>query len=505
MSFVRMSDHSDGDNASDMEVIASYENNHKNLEANNTQGKESSEITRRSAEKRKEREDRTSDERNESEFITVKRRAKRMSISKSVELTRNMGVDEEKNIFSQGLADYEVCVTSVDVLPRQIAMAKLLRSNHITGIIKIKYKTSFKVLIQFKDKEAAVKLLDCEEIKEKGLRCQLTQDLTMTYGLVRGIDLDLTEDELTNIFQSSVEILSVKRLKRLSSDGKWVESESIRVCFKTNSMPLFIYAYDCRFKVEPYVFPVTQCNGCWQFGHFLKYCPTKKIICPKCGGDHVNCDIQNYKCLNCKGDHFVLDKNCPLFVKEKSIRSIMSKQQVTYRRALQLFYENKQKEKVIREHSNKHIDSPQNQSSYQQNNYESYRDKLVMGLQRQEALFDESEKSSSETSTILQTPKSKRRSSKKKRVHDSNKRVMETVLEKPQNEEVSGDRDGELTSKFEFKKFWFKIKNIILSDGTFEEKIISVLKIISGELNKFLTNMFLHGRLIERIITFVNG
>ncbi|KAF9419092.1 hypothetical protein HW555_004263 [Spodoptera exigua] len=488
----------DGDNASDMEIITNNENNH--TDANNSQVKDCDETMRRSAEKRKEMEDGTSDERNDDEFITVhRRRAKRMITEESMKVTRNMRVDE-KNIYSRNSVDYEVCVTSIDVLPKQIAMAKLLRSENITGIIKIKYKSSFKVLIQFKDKESALKLLECHVLKEKGLRCQLTQDMTMTYGLVKGVDLDLTEEELTKIFESPAEILSVKRLKRLNSDGEWVECESIRVCFKTNSLPPFIYAYDCRFKVESYEFPVTQCNGCWQFGHFIKYCPVKKIICPKCGGDHANCSMENYKCLNCKGDHFVLDKKCPFFVKEKSIRSIMAKEQVTYRRALQLFHEDKQKEKVMREHLNERAASPYNEFSCRQNNYESYRDKLVMGLTREAPISEqnieqESERSSGETSTILQAPKSKRRNSKKKRdPYDSSTRAMETVIEKPQNKEESGERDSELTYKFEFKKFLLRVKNIILSEGTFEEKIISVFKMMSGELNKFLTNISLHNR-----------
>lgn len=91
-----------------------------------------------------------------------------------------------------------------------------------------------------------------------------------------------------------------------------------------------------------YMFPVTQCSGCWQFGHIIKYCPTRKKLCPKCGDNHENCDTTDIKCLNCKGAHLVLDKSCPSYLKERQIRIIMCEEQVPYRNALRIYNEKRE-------------------------------------------------------------------------------------------------------------------------------------------------------------------
>ncbi|KAM3963395.1 uncharacterized protein ACR2FA_002328 [Aphomia sociella] len=286
-------------------------------------------------EKRKQRDDETSEEA-DGDFTTVTKRKTKRLIERGSEQI-------QKNKLEEG--DHEVSLISLECLPKQIAMAKLLRSENIKGITRIKYKSPYKALIQFKNRVDATKLMECEKMKQLDIRCQMLYEQSLSYGVVKGVDLNLTEKELLEIFDSTIEINSLKRLKRIGPDGKWIDSESIKICFKDNKLPMYVFAYDCRFKVEAYVFPVTQCSGCWKFGHIIKYCPTKKILCPKCGCNHNNCETINFKCLNCKGDHFVLNKKCPFFLKEKEIRNIMSEEQVSYRKALGLYLE-KRKTKI---------------------------------------------------------------------------------------------------------------------------------------------------------------
>lgn len=73
----------------------------------------------------------------------------------------------------------------------------------------------------------------------------------------------------------------------------------------------------------------------------------KKIVCPKCGGPHPNCETTRYVCVNCKGPHMSLDKTCPIFLKEKNIRKIMSQDNCTYRKALRTFLNEKQNHGIV--------------------------------------------------------------------------------------------------------------------------------------------------------------
>ncbi|CAH0397109.1 unnamed protein product [Chilo suppressalis] len=93
-------------------------------------------------------------------FTTVQRRKKRLLRNSPPHNTQSqleMGSNLTENL-------YEVCITSKErLLPKHIAVAKLLKTNKITNIIRIKYKNGHKVLIQFDTKENAEKLLKCEK------------------------------------------------------------------------------------------------------------------------------------------------------------------------------------------------------------------------------------------------------------------------------------------------------------------------------------------------------
>ncbi|KAI8424390.1 hypothetical protein MSG28_002912 [Choristoneura fumiferana] len=62
----------------------------------------------------------------------------------------------------------EVYLTAQAALPKQLALAKLLRAEAIGGILKMKYKGSLKVLLVFDCKENAQKLIDCKKMAELG-------------------------------------------------------------------------------------------------------------------------------------------------------------------------------------------------------------------------------------------------------------------------------------------------------------------------------------------------
>lgn len=226
----------------------------------------------RSAENKRMREESDENRESEGEFTTVRRSPKRLARSYSHNANSPasfaMGDDPEEL--------FEVCISSKKLLPKQIALAKQLREENIKDILRIKYKNPYKVLIQFGKKQYANILLASRRFNDSETRCLPTQELQLCFGVVKHIDLEIEEKEINENFKSDCEIMSMKRLTRRTDEGKWVDSEAVRICFKGSSLPTYIYGYGCRFKVEPYTFPVTQCSGCWKYGHLLRACPTKK-------------------------------------------------------------------------------------------------------------------------------------------------------------------------------------------------------------------------------------
>lgn len=503
-----MGENSSGADLSDSEIIQRCEEQLVEMEVEVRGTEKRADGIIKSVEKRKEREGDSS----EDDFITVnRRRPKRLLRSESME-TRN-GNGMETNVVKV-IDNHEVCITSQENLPKPIAMAKLLSSENIKNILRIKYKSSYKALIQFQRREDAERLLNCQKLKDMGLRCQLTQEMTISYGIVKGIDLELKEDEIKNILKSNAEVLSIKRLKRLSSEGKWIDCESIRISFKGNVLPQYVYAYDCRFIVEAFIFPVTQCSGCWQFGHIIKYCPSKKRCCPKCGGKHDNCSLEEYTCLNCKGNHFVLDKRCPMYLKEKTIRKIMSEEQLTYKKALQRFMEKKQ------EVNNKDTMETSKQIANTQSiitpNTGTYSSILTRALVHQEPQANRKEDEEiQQTETPVATTKKKVTTSKqgiKKNINKTNQNKNDDILEQRVDEECSlsqkyeeSTKRSELRYKYEWKKIWEKIKSIIKSESQFEEKIMSLFKIICETLKNFVMKLILGEEIWNNINCFSNG
>lgn len=229
----------------------------------------------------------------------------------------------------------EVTISGKENLPKQIGLAKILRETGIQGIIKVTYKSPYKVVLRFSNYEKSISLMECQGIRDRGWICRRSGDILYSYGLIRYIEMELSNEEIMNTLESSVEIIAVKRLKRKDESGNFIDSETVRICFKGPTSPPYVKAYGCRMKVEPFTFPVTQCSKCWRYGHIRNNCSRKTQICPKCGGEHENCETTNVKCINCKGGHMALVKSlCPVFKREKNIREVMARNQCTYKMAL---------------------------------------------------------------------------------------------------------------------------------------------------------------------------
>ena len=236
--------------------------------------------------------------------------------------------------------NYEIYISHKEHLPKQFALARLFQELGINNISHVKYLTPFKIRIQFTDEESAIKLFECEGLKEKGWLLNKAMEVSYCYGVIKNIDLNVSEKELQDNIDcpNKIQLISIKRLnKRNRDEGGWCLSESVRLCFKGPTVPPFIFIWGMKVVVQPYVYQVSQCSNCWRLGHNRKMCPSKKIVCPKCGQNHENCDTKLFICINCKGNHMALDRTCSAFIKERRLRELMAESGCTYRKALTLY------------------------------------------------------------------------------------------------------------------------------------------------------------------------
>lgn len=441
----------------------------------------------RSVEKRQ-RQESEENKNEDDEFITVQRRPKRVHRSTS---------DDET---------YEVCLSSREILPKQIGMAKLLKSQNIKNIVRIKYKGPYKALITFNNKNDAKELLNNQKILELDYKCHPTNEVQITYGVVKDIDLDIEEKEIIEEFQCEAEILAMKRLRRLKENNEWVPSTTIRLTFKSTTLPPYIMGYGYRLKVEPYTFPVSQCSGCWKFGHLVRSCPSKKIKCPKCSQDHQNCDTKEFVCINCKGHHMALDKKCPMFIKEKKIRNIMCLKNITYRKALEFYCEQERNlsETNIREKMHDVIDEQIFINELKDAGTRSYRDVLITGSSEiNEHNMPHNDSSDNDLENSTQNLEKSRKKGKKRTRPE---RMHETVsaLEFKDNSKTHKD-SANTKDESEIKRLLKNLREIILSKKDLKDKFFDVAWLIMREIGVLFT-MFVKGSdVANKILSLFNG
>lgn len=447
-------------------------------------------------------------------YTLVQRRHKYRRFANSVDTgmqNNNLHNINNRTINNQ----FEVSLTSYEMLPKQIGLAKLFKSEGINNASSIKYKNAYKVFICFDKREEALSLINNQTFMEKGYRCHFTNEVDLTYGVVKFLEVDISEEEIMKSFTADCKILSVKRLKRLTEEGEWVDSETVRFDFKCAVLPSYVYGYECRFKVEPYTFPVSQCSSCWKYGHLVRSCPSKKTVCPKCGGSHSNCDTTKFRCVNCRGKHIAYDKTCPIFLKEKEIRWSMSQNTLTYKMALIKHSENKSNDMlqavtsniVRREFEENNIVIPVRNERIQSMTYS----KAVQGGKKGESSTD-SEEGSEKSVIKRQNPVMRKEIKKKKKkdkslqlraVHNSNVSLAAAEDENSKKEKNS-EREKENKDKFNFSRILRKLQEELLTSNNFSEKVQNILKLVFEELLAFCVRSLSHGEVYSKIFGLFN-
>ncbi|XP_039760398.1 uncharacterized protein LOC120634069 [Pararge aegeria] len=171
------------------------------------------------------------------------------------------------------------------------------------------------------------RLETCKEFIEKGWKFQRAMEQTYSYGVLKNVDLELPDQEIL---------------------------ESI-TCPAPAKLPS---VYRLQWRSEKEWLPIFQCSRCWKLGHTAKKCTGNKIVCPKCSGNHPNCDTQIFTCVNCSGSHISLSKMCPKYLKEKRLRELMAEFNCTYRKAMTMYVEPEKTEQKRAEEKQKYEPPP---------------------------------------------------------------------------------------------------------------------------------------------------
>lgn len=130
-------------------------------------------------------------------------------------------------------------------------------------------------------------------------------------GIVRNVDIALSDAEIVGALRSSVSIRCVRRL------GK---SSTVRIEFASATLPQHIYVGLVRHEVDLYVNNPLQCHRCGLFGHVAASCK-RKLACLRCAQPHATaqCDASDLHCVNCNKSHEATSHICPFWQAERTV------------------------------------------------------------------------------------------------------------------------------------------------------------------------------------------
>ncbi|XP_036332849.1 uncharacterized protein LOC118744165 [Rhagoletis pomonella] len=147
--------------------------------------------------------------------------------------------------------------------------------------------------------KSANDILRNKKLQEKQMRAFIPRSFIETYGVIRDIPLDITEDEIKSNAISEVKITSVQRFTRRESSESEnrIPTFSVKIGFASNNLPKEIKLNYTIIEVE-YFYPfLRQCLNCGRLGHTGKACRANKRIrdVPSPGGMKVwkNCSGYN--------------------------------------------------------------------------------------------------------------------------------------------------------------------------------------------------------------------
>lgn len=183
--------------------------------------------------------------------------------------------------------------------------------------------------------QSAKKLQKDTLLMKNNLKAYIPRNFVSVIGVVAGVPIDMSIDEIKENIKSDVPIMGIARLHRYE-EGKKEEAQRICITFRTNKLPADVKMFCCINTVRPFISKPVLCYNCLRYNHKTKSCRSRKR-CQNCALQHENMETEECpnktRCLYCKSEHRTTEQDCPERVRQKNIKVIMSKSTLTFMEA----------------------------------------------------------------------------------------------------------------------------------------------------------------------------
>lgn len=264
--------------------------------------------------------------------------------------TLNMNTINENNCYKDGdKAPFVIFMEKPDI--NEIEVAKYLVKANITGIKEIRKLYKGKLKIVTHTMAAANGILQCKILKSmQNINSYIPSQCVKSVGIIRGIPLDITNEEISEYLESPVRVDSFERMTYWDKVNKCSKpGTSIKITFRTTTLPDEVKMFYVVKKVSHFIPRPILCRNCLRYGHTAKFCKvSKETLCNNCTGithsfndascnktcEHCLLHCQP-KCKHCTKDdnHRTASKDCPELANQMKIKELMVVKKVSYKDA----------------------------------------------------------------------------------------------------------------------------------------------------------------------------
>lgn len=221
-----------------------------------------------------------------------------------------------------------------DTQINKLALGKILSKTkeYKANVLNLKIMGKNKVLVLVKTPQTANNIQADKTLKAQNYKAYIPKHFMTVSGVVTGVPLEMTPEEILENITSTKPILSVTRLHKYEKEVK-TPTTRIAVTFRCNQLPTEVRMFCCTNQVKPFVNKAVFCQNCLRYNHRTNNCRSKQR-CETCGRNH---DDQGYgqcampaRCLHCRQEgHKSGDASCPERARQNNLKVIMAKTNLT--------------------------------------------------------------------------------------------------------------------------------------------------------------------------------
>lgn len=242
---------------------------------------------------------------------------------------------------------YRVMIEIIDSQNGTIKINKLTLANVLrkmftykTHIMDMKNIGRNKVMVYLNNFQLANRLTNDENLRLKNYRAYIPRHLISVTGVIAGVPLDISEDEVMEDIISEYPVMQVYRMNRFI-DNRKEPTQRMSITFRTSKLPTSIKIFHCSLRVRAFFKKAVLCMNCLRYNHKEENCKGKRR-CQQCSRIHeddeeyVNCQNPQ-RCLHCRKDHQTSDKKCPERTRQENIQAILARTSLTAVEAVEQF------------------------------------------------------------------------------------------------------------------------------------------------------------------------